>query len=162
MRMCPTSCSSTKERRCKDIDVRNPSKQTVKCLVAGPLDPRLLALLAYRVNHLVSLAPLCDECWQHFRRILQVRIHDRDGIAARKIKPGGDGHLMAKVARQLDHDDALVLAFELRQSDAGFVTAAIVDKEDLEVDALRFEDSHEPGIQYRNIFFFIVNRNDDG
>ena len=73
---------------------RGRGKQFEECF-AAPLG-------ALRVNQLVPVLPFGDELQNHFGRVLEIGINDRNGVAFGVINAGADRDLMSKVARK-DH-----------------------------------------------------------
>ena len=53
-----------------------------------------------RVHDLETVAPLADELRQQRRRMLQIRVHHDDGVAARGREPRHQRALVTEVARQ--------------------------------------------------------------
>ncbi|MNL11089.1 hypothetical protein D3C87_1319100 [compost metagenome] len=82
-----------------DVHVGEPPQEAVeqgrRPLLEGRLSP---PLGTDRVDHVVALAPLGHQLRDHFRRVLQVRIDDHDGLSGGVIHPRRDGGLMPEVA----------------------------------------------------------------
>ena len=69
------------------------------------------ALGAHAVDHVVAVHPLIDEIENHFGRILEIGVNDRDGVTGGVLDAGGDGHLMAEIAGEAHDADARIAAF---------------------------------------------------
>ena len=67
-----------------------------------------LAPLAHGIHDVRALAPLRDHLADQLRRILQIGVEHRDGVAGRVLQAGGERGLVAEVARQMDHAHARV------------------------------------------------------
>jgi hypothetical protein len=71
--------------------------------IAGPVGPLC-------EDHIVSLAPLVDQQWNDFGRVLQVNVNRDRGVSLAIVQPGGHGGFLAEIARQVDDPDAPVPA----------------------------------------------------
>jgi hypothetical protein len=75
------------------------------------------------------------------------------------LQPGADRGLVAEVARQGDQLHALVLGGERAQALAGSVARAVVDEDQLEVDAAERRDG--PRVERAGDVLLVVHRRDD-
>ena len=95
-----------------------------------PLQRVFLAADADRVDDVEAAAPLRDESRNRFRRVLQVRVHQHDGVAAAVGQPRLDRSLMAEIAREVDDADAAIGGGQLVEDSRALVRRAVVDKND--------------------------------
>ena len=65
-----------------------------------------VARRAHAVDDVVALAPALDERAEQVGRVLQVDVHRDQDVAPGMVDAGGQGGLLAEVARQVDHPDA--------------------------------------------------------
>src|SRR5207237_196393 len=72
-----------------------------------------------------------DQVGRQLRRILEVAVHDDDGVARRAVETGRDRHLVAEVPREADHLEARVAAAQVREQIGATVRAAVVDEDPL-------------------------------
>jgi glycosyltransferase involved in cell wall biosynthesis len=82
----------------RDVEIGHAFDETVKNSSGKEFETRLArARPADTVDDFMTLAPLADELGDEFGRILEVRVQDRDRLAARVFGAGGDRHLMPEV-----------------------------------------------------------------
>ncbi len=79
----------------------------------------------------MALTPAADKLWNQFGRVLQVAVHDDDGLAAGMLQSGRHRCLMTEITAQSDNHSLLVLFMEIVQQVGGRVAAAVVDEQDL-------------------------------
>ena len=75
----------------RDQAIEGRRRQQFEAGLAGPA-PSL------GIDDLGTGAPAGHELGDHLGRVLQIRVQDDHGGATGVIEPGGDGHLVAKVA----------------------------------------------------------------
>ena len=100
-------------------------------------------------------------CSTIFGRVLQVGVHDDDRLALRRVHAGGDGDLVAEIARQADIAEARVAPGERLQHDGAGIAAAVVDEDRLRRLVKPGEQQVEPAQQHRQHGFLVEHRNDD-
>ena len=104
-----------------------PPEQRVKGLEARASQSALLPRTAHGEHHLRAAAPSVHELWDELGRILHVGIHrDRRVGIGRVGEAGGQGALVAKVARQLNHPRAGYGGRARREQRATAVAAAVI------------------------------------
>jgi len=141
------------------------ARQAVDGLVEAPGCPALEKRVVPsrgtpRVDDVEAALPLRQQIGDEFRRVLQVGVHDDDGIAVGAPEPGGQGGLVAEVARQIDDRDARVALACGQQQRQGTVARTVVDRDQTELVVQAVKD-REQGIQeQREHGFFVVGRND--
>ena len=101
----------------RDVQVADRVPEPVEAGVAQPLEETFLPMAANPVDDVIPLLPDADELRDHLGRVLQVAVHQHDGLAARVIDPGRDGGLVAEVPAQVQDDQAIVVARPARRSD---------------------------------------------
>ncbi len=84
-----------------DGAVEHGGGEQLEARLAGTFSP-------LRVDHLGALTPPRDEVGDDLGRVLQVGVDDDHGVAAGVVQAGGDGDLVAEVAREVDHAHARV------------------------------------------------------
>ncbi len=147
----------------RDVDRGQPAQAAVEERGARLLEQGLaLTARALAVDDVEALlAPQAEHLGDHFRRILEVGVDDDNGLPARVVEPGGDGELVAEVAREGDEAEARVFGLELLEQRAGPVGAAVVDEHDLEGLAERLEHIGEAGVELREDLLLVEAGDDD-
>jgi hypothetical protein len=136
--------------------------QPVERLGGGDLPGGLAAAReAAGVDHVVALAPFRHHVGDQLGRVLEVGVDQHDRVAARGIDAGGQGRLVAEIARQRDDLDARVLRVEREQGRERAVAAPVVDEDQLEVQAERCERGDQPPMQLGGGLLLVVARDDD-
>jgi hypothetical protein len=79
------------------------------------------------VDDFSAAAPGGHELGNQLRRILEVAVHQHDGIGVGERQAGGQRRLMAEVARQLDQPEARVVALLPLHDGRRIIRAAVVD-----------------------------------
>jgi hypothetical protein len=116
----------------RDRDVRQAPDRAVEDARGQEFEEALAAArLARGVHHVVALAPLLDDAFDQFGRILQIAVHQDHRIAARGVEPGGRGDLMSEVAREIDDRDPRICRAQRAQRRERTVARAVVDRDDL-------------------------------
>ena len=133
---------------------------TVEPVVAGPLPEALLALPADGVDDFEAGLPLGDEVGEHFRRVLEVGVHDDDRLAAGVVHPRRHRPFLAEVPGQPDQLDAVVVALQLQHGLGRTVAAAVVDEEDL-VRSELVEHRRETVVEDGDVPLLVVEGDDD-
>ena len=83
--------------------------------IASEPEPRLaVAALADRVDDVEALVPAARRARDHLGRVLEVGVHEHDGVAARRVEAGRERGLMAEVPREPEQAQALVARREAR------------------------------------------------
>ena len=132
--------------------------------LCGEFFEKCLALAgqALAVHDLVALLPALEHAGDHLGRVLQVRVDDDDRIAPGHVHAGGDGDLVAEVARKVDELQARVRLAERAQDGQGAVPAPIVDKYDFIVHGHAVQHAAQALCRLRDDLLFIVYGYDDG
>ncbi len=94
--------------------------------------------------------------------MLEIGVHDDDGPAPRRVEPGGDGDLLAEIARKGQRGKARVGGVKLAQGLQSLVARAVVDQDDLEGKAKARQNGREPRRQRPQIARLVEHRHDDG
>ena len=84
-----------------------------------------------------------------------------DRVALRRVHAGGDGDLVAEIARQADIAEARVALGERLQHDGAGIAAAVVDEDRLRRSVKPGEQQVEPAQQHRQNGFLVEYRDDD-
>ena len=96
-------------RRARRTAGRSAASAAPQRRVGGAVD-------ALAIDILVALAPFFDEACDHFRRMLQIGVHDHDCGAAGVVEPGRDGDLLAEIAAERDGANARIGLMRLAQN----------------------------------------------
>ena len=96
------------------------------------------------------------------RIVLQVAIHGDDVLALGVVEAGGQRRGLAKVAAQLDYDDAAIHRGDLLQHPEGVVAAAVVHEHQLERLTGGFHHRLQAVIKLGDVLFLVVEGHDDG
>ena len=119
-----------------EVDLRELAEEPVEPRRGGELEGGLaLALLAHHVDDVGALAPLGDHVGDQLGRVLQVGVDHRDGVADGVLEAGGQRRLVAEVAREVHDAHARVGGGEPVEDLGRAVGAAVVDDDQLEVEA---------------------------
>ena len=110
------------------------------------------------MHDLIALAPFRNHLMDKLRRVLQIGIHNDDGLPLHGIQPGSDGDLMAKVAAQTDHLEPRVEAALIGDQRGTAVTAAIIHQKHFAGAVQRIHQRAHPFEQQRQNGLFIHER----
>ncbi len=116
-----------------------------------------LTLLTDRIYDVTTFTPGGDELRKHFGgscRSASIRSHPD----ARMIEASADRDLMTKIAGEFNH---IARADPAQQSHViieAAIAAAIVDEDDLVLQSRSFQDSSQARVEFRKIFFLVVDR----
>src|SRR5215472_8988212 len=94
--------------------------------------------------------------------MLVVTVHGENEFALTVIEAGGEGGGLAEIPAQLHHNHSTVDGGNLLEEREGMILAAIVDENQLEGLPCGFHDDLEPVVQFGNILFFVVKRDNNG
>ena len=147
----------------RDVHLADAVQQAVEQARGGALDGGLaVAHPARGIDHVVALAPARDHLRDQFRRVLQVGVDRHHGGAGGMIQAGGERHLLAEVARQVDDLDAGLARVPVQQALEGVVAAAVVDADDLPAASGLVEDAADTFEEGVEVVGLVVHRRDDG
>ena len=65
--------------------------------------------------------------------MLAIRVHQKDDVATRTVQPGGQGRLLAEIARKVDQHQLRVHGTQRGRHGRGRVAAAVVDHDQLDM-----------------------------
>ena len=95
--------------------------------------------------------------------MLQVCVHQHDGVAGRVADAGGERDFLAEVAAERDRLDAAVAGVDLAEVVDRVVARSVVDEHQLPRQSIeRVEHRREPGDQPLQVGGLVEDRNDDG
>ncbi len=148
----------------RDRRVRHGVDQAVEDLRRPQLDRGLaFTLAAHAVDHVDAAAPAREHLQHHLGRILQVGVDQDDRLAFGVGDAGGDGHLVAEVARERHDAHARIAGLDAAQQLEGAITAAVVDEDQLEPGlAAAAEHRGEPAVGLGDDVFLVEARHHDG
>ena len=90
-----------------DLDGRDTRDQPIERRGGQQLETGLArAPGTLGVDHLDAGLPTRNQLRDNLGRILQIGVHDDDGVATSVVKSCGDGNLMAEITREIDHTHA--------------------------------------------------------
>ena len=93
-----------------ELDLGEPAHERVEPARGGELEARLALALAALGDHDVgALAPALDQLGDQLRRVLEVAVDHHHRVPARVVEAGGERHLVAERAREVEHADARVV-----------------------------------------------------
>src|SRR5690606_3383060 len=95
-----------------------------------------------------------------FEGVLQVGVHDDDGVAGGGVEAGGDSDLVAEVAGQAEHLDAGVFSGPVEKDLQRAVGAAVVDEDQLAVAGLFIHERGDGAAEHGQDFLLVVGRDD--
>src|ERR1043166_7949525 len=93
--------------------------------------------------------------------VLQVGVHGHDHPPTRGLEARVGGRRLAGVRLESDESDTSIALAEATDDLGAPVLAAVVDEDDLELDAQSFEHRAELDPQWRGILLLVVHRDDD-
>ena len=85
-----------------------------------------------------------------------------DGSDSRETRSGSQGRGLAEVSAQPDRGYATVDFGELFQQFVGTVCAAVINKDELVVATKPFHDLLQAALQFNDVHFLVVKRNNNG
>src|SRR5256712_8849950 len=119
--------------------------------------PTVHSLAAARV----ALIELGEQARDVGRVVQQVCIHGHDQPPTRVLEALVGGRRLAGVRLESDESDTSIALAEATDDLGAPVLAAVVDEDDLELDAQSFEHRAELGPQWREILLLVVHPDDD-
>ena len=126
------------------------------------LDPRFAgAGAALRQDDVVALPPLFDHLMDELGRVLQIDVHDDDGVAARIVHAGERGHRLAEAAGELEEFDPVVLGALGEDNVLGAIRRRIHRKDDFVVLGDLAQDRPNPAKELGDIFLFAEDGDND-
>lgn len=130
---------------------------------SGFFDKRLaMPFRALPVNCIVTLFPKGDHLNDEFRRILQIRIQQDDGIGVHMVQPRRHRSLFAEVAAQVDVRDTGIHGSQPLNDLLRPVRAPVIHKQDFPLGIQGVEYPDQPPVHFGQARLFIVNRNENG
>ena len=124
----------------------------------GLEDAFALAALALAIDHVIALTVAVDHAVNHAQRILEVGIHQDDGVAGSVIETGRGGELVAEVSGELQDHDAGIAPGPERCQFHGAVAAAVVDQHHLHPGRELVHEFRYFGAEQRKNLFFVIER----
>ena len=144
----------------RELDPRDLREQAVEPARGGDLEARLpRARLAHGVDDVGAAAPRLEHLADQLGRVLEVAVDHHHDVAAGVLQAGADRRLVAEVARQGDHLDALVGRRQRAQALARRVAGAVVDEDQLELE--RAEGGHGARVERLDGVLLVVHGRDD-
>jgi hypothetical protein len=111
---------------------QHDAQQAIERRGRRALEPGLAVPLAtHGVDDVVPFAPARDHGAHDLGRILQVGVHDDDGVALGAVDARRDGGLVAEVARERQDLVARLARGELLEHGQRLILRAVVDEDDL-------------------------------
>jgi hypothetical protein len=146
----------------RQTDVREFGHHAVKDKITKPQRQRLFSPHTLGVHHVVSFSKPFQELWNDLRDVLQIAIHNHDGIARDMIQSCSNRRLMPKVPGERNAHDPRILSGCLAEHFEGSIRAAIVHKYDLvRPEGESVEHSLKARQKFRQNTLFIVDGNRD-
>ena len=146
----------------RNVDRRELADQPVEQIGRHRLEAAFtLARQPLGIDDVEALFPFGDHIEDDFGRILKVGVHHNDRVAFRPVHAGGDGDLVAEIARQLDVAIALVRARLGFANDGARIARAVVDENRLGGRIELVEQGVEPAQQNRQHRLFVVDGDDE-
>ena len=128
-----------------------------------PPEHGVLAVHPDSPDDVIPLGELGQQLGDLFGRILQVGVERDDHIARDVLEGREDRLVLAEIARQLEHPDAVgPLPRGLLQELERAVAAAVVDEDELVGMPRRVHDRGQPPQELRQVALLVVDRDDDG
>ena len=138
------------------------AEHPIEQMSGGALEPAVAgARQAARIDDVVAFLPFGDQLLDDLGRILQVGVHDDDRSALCRVHAGGDGDLVAEIARQADITEARVAPGKRLQHEGAGIRAAVVDEDRLRRLIKLGEQQVEPAHQHRQHRFLVEHGDDD-
>src|SRR5262245_8410934 len=126
------------------------------------LMPGIVADAFPAADHVGSLVHCLEKAWDFLRVVLQVGVKSHDDLAARSLKARRECRGLAEVAAEADAAHARILHGERANHFPGIIGAAVVDEQDLYIQAVRFRRLVDLLMELREAVMLIENRNDNG
>lgn len=110
----------------------------------------------------VAFFPPGNHVRQQFRRVLEVGVHDDQGVAFGVVHAGQHGRFLAEITRQGHVGHARIFFVELAQNGQGPVAAAVVDEDEGEgVVCQAADDGARPFVELGQDGFFVIAGDED-
>jgi hypothetical protein len=139
-----------------------PGEQAVEPARGDALDESGLdRIRAARVYDAESIPPALDELGNERRRVLQVGIHDDDGVAAREAESRHDRGLLSEAAGEMEAAHPRVTLGQAHDPGPA-VVVAVVDEEELVIQSGRGAHFVEGRRERSRVHALVVAGHDDG
>jgi hypothetical protein len=144
-----------------NFDVAEAAEQAIEQVGGQPFESAFaLSRKALGVDDLIARFPFGDHFEHDLGRVLQIGVHDDDGLAGCALHAGRDRDLMAEIARQPHEAVARIRARLGLEHDRARIARAVVD----EYDFRRAIEAGEQGVQtmqqHRKNRFLVEDRHD--
>ncbi len=160
----PTIHEAEIARVARNLDARELRQRPIEEARARALEESVLARAALGIGDVGAVLPRCDEIDGDLGRILQIAVHDDHGVGVCNVDPRRDGDLVALVAGERIHRDAVVALAELAQQRQRAITGSVVDEHELAREAIgeAIRDAAETLIKHRDVVLLVVDGQDEG
>ena len=136
--------------------IEQVSRATLERAFARACDPLC-------VDHVgPALAPSGDQLRDQLRRVLKIGVDHDHRCAARVVQAGGQCHLLAEVARQVEHGDPGITRAQLVEHGHRAIAAPVIDEQDLGALAQPIQAGGETAMELDQHRLLIVGGHDDG
>jgi len=119
-------------------------------------------MFAPAADDVVALFKFGEEVGDLVGIVLEIAVHGEDEVALGVVEAGGKGGGLAEVAAELDDENAAVDGGDLFKQAVGPVAGTIVDEDQFEGFADLFHHGLETVVEGGDVFFFVMERNNDG
>jgi hypothetical protein len=146
-----------------NVDIRDTPDHEVRRACNDPPNPRLvLPRAALREYHIEAVSPLRNHLDDQLRRVLQVHVHDDNGVATGVLKAPERSHRLADATAERQQLHARV-ALAMREDHLfGPVRRRIQREDDLEIRRELLEDRDHPPQELGDVLLFLEDRDNDG
>ena len=109
-----------------DLMVRKKVQEPVKQVVGETFGQVFFSFFPNAIDDIVSLVELFYEGGEDFGGVLQIVIHDDDGVALCAVEAGGNCGLVSEIFGEIDQADAFVFVADLFEHSGRVVLAPVI------------------------------------
>ena len=124
--------------------------------------PGHIAFDATAVYDVITLFPPGVERFDQLRRILQIAIEQHDAVLGRKLHAAAKCHLRTEISRVRNADHSRILRADFADHLRAVVGTAIVDENDLVINAELVESVGQTSVHDRDRLTVLVTGDDGG
>ena len=146
-----------------DVDVAEDRHEPVgRARGNAAHDEVVAAMLAPATDDVVAFFQFGEEVGDLVGVVLEIAVHGEDEVALGVVEAGGEGGGLAEVAAELDDENPTVDGGDFFKQAVGAVAGSIVDEDQFEGFADLLHYGFESVVEGGDVFFFVMERNDDG
>ena len=144
----------------KDLYVAQKIVKRPEAARKGAFSPRVLPVVAQRVDDVVALQGLAVKVGDLVGAVLQVAVHHHHPIAGAVMDAGGNRIMLAEIAGEVDGFDPAIERGHSADRLPGIVRTPVVDQNDLEGGHQGFQRGYQLAVEFGNAIATLIHGSD--